>query len=84
MVGQLMLLATPLLGAVADYYGSSALMNLLGLSGILGLVFLVISVQMGIDWMLFPSFIGMGLMAMSSSVMTVKTSLEFEGPWISR
>ncbi len=84
MVGQLMLLTSPLLGAVADHYGSQVLMNLLGLSGTVGLVFLLISVQMGIDWMLFPAFIGMGLMAMASSVMTVKTSLQFEGPWISR
>ncbi len=84
MVGQLMLLTTPLLGAIADHYGSPALMNVLGLSGIIGLVFLVISVELGIDWMLFPTFIGMGLMAMSSSIMTVKTSLEFEGPWVSR
>lgn len=74
-----MFLTSPILGAIADRYGSVMLMNILAGSGITGLILLVVAISVGIDVLLFPAFIGLALMAVSSSVMTVLTGIEFEG-----
>ena len=79
MTGQLTILLSPVLGAIADQCGSTVLMNILGGSGVMGVVFLLLAAQTGLDWFLFPAFICLGLMAVGSSVMTVLTGLVFQG-----
>ena len=79
MTGQLTILLSPLLGAIADRYGPSTLMNILGTSGTIGIALLIVAVKTGLDALLFAAFICLGLMAVSSTIMTVLTGLAFQG-----
>jgi len=79
MTGQLMLLTSPILGAIADKFSTKVLMNIIALAAILGLSILAIAIATHVDELLFLAFICIGLMAVGSSVMTVQTGMVFEG-----
>ena len=79
MTGQLMLLMSPILGAIADKFSSKVLMDIIAITGISGISILAIAAATHIDELLFVAFISLGIMAVGSSVMTVQTGMLFEG-----
>lgn len=79
MMGQLMLITSPILGAIADKFSSKVLMYTIAVTGILGLSILAISIATHIDELLFVAFICLGIMSVGSSVMTVQTGMVFKG-----
>ncbi|KAL7471571.1 hypothetical protein ACHAXS_011859 [Conticribra weissflogii] len=74
-VACLMMILSPLMGAAIDNFGTSAVMNITFLVGALGLVFLTIATSLGIDWMLFPTFLLIGFMSVVTGLFTVQTGL---------
>lgn len=72
-------IVSPVLGHVADSYGSDILMHGLGTFGITGISLLMIASTTGADWMLFVAFGFLYLMFYSGSIMITKTGLLFDG-----
>lgn len=70
---------SPLLGEISDRFGAPALMNLLGTCGSLGLILLAASVSVGVDPLLYPAALLLGVMSVSTTVMTVSTGMVFVG-----
>ena len=80
-VAQLTMIASPLLGAWCDKNGPAEVAGGLFLSGSVGILLLAIATSnLGIDWLLFPSFLCSGLMAQIAGLMTVQTGLIFTKP----
>ena len=70
-------LFSPLVGAGIDKYGPSVMICAF-IFGTAGYVILTIATALGIDWMLFPSFVCMGCMSTISGLFTVQTGLLFK------
>jgi hypothetical protein len=79
LVSQVTSALSPGLGWVADRFGSLALMNLLGLSACAGISLLVLASWFKIYELLYLGFILIGIMFVSTSIMTVQTGVVFQG-----
>lgn len=80
MVGQLMALFSPLLGEIADRYGTSTLMQVVATSTISGATLLWISVAQRKDQLLYGAFSLLGASAVATSVLMVQTGMLFLEP----
>ena len=89
-VSQLTILLSPLLGELSDRKGARFAVYLMAFLAIVGLVLLTIAVQstkwdsVNLDWLLYVSFICLGLMASCGGLLTVHTGLLFQGKLRSR
>ena len=72
-----MILTSPVVGALADHFGSLALMAFLTICGCSAVLFLLLAVSVPVDNLLFLFSIGMGLMASATSIIMVKTGMVF-------
>lgn len=79
LVAMISLIFSPVLGALSDTCGTFSLMCLTAFCACTGLAFLTIAASQNLDGMLFATFILLGIMAVSSSVMIVQTGMIFHG-----
>jgi hypothetical protein len=80
LVGQLTVLAGPLLGYVSDRYGGHTLTEVMGVATVAGLILLVCAVAFpgtGWDSVLYAAFILVGIGSTCGGLLTVETGLLF-------
>ena len=68
---------SPVLGHVADTYGSDVLTHLLGAFGVSGISLVMVAAGTGTDWLYYLAFCLLYLVLMSGSIMITKTGLLF-------
>lgn len=79
LISGMVSILSPVLGHVADRYGSEILMHGLGMFGIAGISLVMVASATGTDWILFVAFTFLYLMFYSGSIMITKTGLLFDG-----
>jgi hypothetical protein len=77
MVGLLTQITSPLLGWIADHYGAKVLANIMALTCWLGLAFVLVAAETGLDQFLFAAFACLGMTAWMGVLLTVQAGLYF-------
>jgi hypothetical protein len=77
MVGILTQITSPLLGWIADHYGAKVLANIMALTCWLGLSFVLVAAETGLDQFLFAAFACLGMTTWMGGLLSVQTGLYF-------
>eukprot|EP00581_Thalassiosira_minuscula_P010644 CAMPEP_0183724716 /NCGR_PEP_ID=MMETSP0737-20130205/18299_1 /TAXON_ID=385413 /ORGANISM="Thalassiosira miniscula, Strain CCMP1093" /LENGTH=251 /DNA_ID=CAMNT_0025955387 /DNA_START=129 /DNA_END=881 /DNA_ORIENTATION=- len=78
LIAGLCSILSPILGHVADKYGSYVLVVVMSLFCIFGISLIMVASGTGVDWIHFAAFSFLYLMLMSGSIMITKTGLLFD------